>query len=631
MHRFILTALISFFVPVMIFAEDRVTFPGRAWAKPGELRSKKLIDAGIYTMDSQVNATWLADHPEFTTTHPFDGIAIRLPLSSQWCKKEGLPVGTKFDDVLWKARHVPAEAVAVGIADMKRTKWGPLTDNFLWWNLRGGKGPLRSVDLDSDEDWKVMEQNARLAARICKEGNLKGLLFDTEQYSVFPGTKTPYPFGKAKPEILRQRGQALMNALQKECPNIVILFTFAWAPDLDQASFLAGVKHFINGMLEGIEGDSRLVHGYENTFYFGQVAGSRFTKEGFRGDRARYEEMVSSMRKWSTFSSDPNKFAKYVRVGMAAWLESDPWNLWSGWPSGTKDTIWSNLPLALAYSEEYVWCWSEHTNFMHTLTDPVPGQTGLNPFLASLTNQTFNTGKEAATQISEKFETDPLARGWYFDFDMLDVARRKHKDQPMPILLTEGVPYRWNPGKKQLEVGSAWTHGPDGKESEKHDKQRRRFVHPVRESLLKGNAEFDFTVTNFGHDPENPIIIGVFHSDKPANQSSISVRIGGPDTASILVSGTDGHWESKATETLKQGQKYRFRMTWNLSEKTLEARLSNPDNGKVLGDLAGEIPSQVSGLRFDEIGIAQADWTISETPSNKAYSYQVNKVNFKGN
>ena len=623
--------MISFFLPILVFAEDRVSTPNRSWAKPIELRSKKLIDAGIYTMDSQVNATWLADHPEFTTKHPFDGIAIRLPLNQKWCKKEGFPVGTKLDDVLWKTRLVSDEAVADAIADLNRTNWGQLTDNFLWWNLRGGKGQIRSVDLESDEDWKLMEQNAGLLARVCREGKLKGLLFDTEQYSAFPGTKTHYPFGKAKPEIIHKRGKALMKALQKECPNIVILFTFAWSPDLDKASFLAGVKHFINGMLEGIEGEARLVHGYENTFYFGQVAGSRFTKDGFRGDRARYEETAASMRKWSSFSHDPTKFSKYVRVGMAAWLESDPWNLWSGWPSGTKDSIWSNVPLALATSEEYVWCWSEHTNFMHTLTDPVKGQTGLNPFLASLTNQTFNTGKEAVTQITERFETDPLAKGWYFDFDMLDVARSKNGDQKMPVLLPEGVPYRWNANKKQLEVGSAWTRGPDGKETAKHEKQRRRFVHPIKDSLAKGKAEFDFSITNFGEDPNNPIIIGLFQSDKPANQSSISIQIRGSDNASIMVSGTLGHREVKVPEKLKAGQKYRFTITWNIPKKTMETRLSSPDNNLVLADLLWEFPGEPLGIGFDEMGIAQTDWTNTETQPLKAYSYQIIRVDFQGN
>jgi predicted GH43/DUF377 family glycosyl hydrolase len=612
-------------------AQEPKPVPGREWANPAELRSKKLIDAGIYTLDSKLDSHWLAEHPEFTTAHPFDGIALRLVLAADWCKKEGLPEGTRFDDVVWKTRLVPYEALAGAVADLKRTKWGRLTDNFLWWNLRGGTKKLPSADLEKDDDWKAIEHNAALAARVCKEAGLKGLFFDTEQYGAFPGTKSHYPFGKAKAEVLRKRGLAWMKAVQKECPDVVVVFTFAWAPDLDRAGFLAGVKEFINGMLEGIEGNARLVHGYENTFYYGQTAGSRFTKDGFRGDRARYDEAVASMRKWGSLSSDPKKFEKHVRVGMAAWLESDPWNLWSGWPSGTKDTIWSNLPLALAASEEYVWCWSEHTNYLHTLTDPVPGQTGLNPYLASLTNQTFNTGKEAVTEFDEDFATDPLAKGWYFDFDMLDVARKRKPEHAMPVFLREGVPYHWVPGKKHLHVGSGWVRGPEGKDTAPHDRQRRRFVRPIQAVTQTGACELaiDFDIGSFGTDRGNPIVLGLFHSALPADRSSLSLRVAGPDDATIVMAGKEGLWTSTSGAGLKVGRKYRFAATLSGSTGLLDARLTDLADDKTLCELRGAFPPDVKAFGVDEVGVAQTDWRKTETTLEQAHTYRITHVRYK--
>ncbi len=632
---FLICMAASLLLPNFSLAQDsnlpREVAAGREWPQPAELRTKKLIDAGIYTMDSKINSRWLAEHPEFTTTHPFDGITLRIPLDADWCKTQGLQDGLAFDDVVWKKLAVPHEAVAPAVADLKRAKWGQLTDNFLWWNLRGGTKILKNADPESDDDWKVIEHNAALAARICRESGLKGLLFDTEQYGSFPGTKSHYPFGKAKAEVLQKRGRAWMKAVQKECPDIVIIFTFAWAPDLDQAGFLAGVKDFINGMLDAIEGKARLVHGYENTFYYGQRPGSRFTREGFRGDRTRYDEAVASMRKWSSFSSDTKKFAKHVRVGMAAWLESDPWNLWSGWPSGTKDTIWSNLPLALATSEEYVWCWSEHTNFLHTLTDPVPGQTGLNPYIASLTNQTFNTGKEAVTRFDNDFATDPLMKGWYFDFDMLDVARKKSPDQAMPVFLREGVPYCWVPDKKHLLVGNAWTRGPEGKETTKHDRQRRRYVRPIREATQTHTFEtaFEFEIDSFGTDPKKPILIGLFHSDRPADRSSLALRIGGPKDVSIVLAGGEGVWASKVGGGIGTGRPYRFEVKYNGSGRTLDARLVERGGDKSVCELRGPLPPEVNDLRVDEVGVAQADWLETETPPAKAYSYLVTRVQYE--
>lgn len=612
-------------------AQEPKPAPGREWARPAELRSKKLIDAGIYTMESKINSRWLAEHPEFTTTHPFDGITVRLPLAAEWCKKAGVPNGTQFDDVAWKMRTVPYEAVAGAVVDLKRTRWGQLTDNFLWWNLRGGAEELKMADPELDEDWKAIEHNAALAARLCKEAGLKGLLLDTESYYAFPGTRTHYPFGKARPELLRKRGQAWMKAVQKECPEIVILFTFAWAPDLDQARFLAGVKDFINGMLEAAEGKVRFVHGYENTFYYGQRAGSMYTKDGFRGDRARYDEAVASMRKWSSFSGDAKKFEKHVHVGMAAWLESDPWNLWNGWPSGTRETIWSNVPMALATSEEYVWCWSAHTNFLHTLTDPVPGETGLNPYLASITNQTFNTGNEAATKFVEDFSTDPLTRGWYFDFDILDVARKRKPDQAMPVFVRDGVPYRWVPEKKHLLVGNAWTRGPEGKQATEHDRQRRRFVRPIQQvnPTRAFEAAIDFAIDTFGGDPSNPILVGLYHSDRPADRSSISLRIAGPEAATIVVVGKEGAWTSKPGSVVKAGRTYRFAVALSGSSGELDARLIDVGTGSVTCELRGKLPGEVSGLALDEIGAAQPDWGKTVTSPQKAHAYHLTQVRYE--
>ena len=603
---------------------------GREWAKPAELRSKKLIDAGIYTLDSKLNSRWLAEHPEFTTTHPFDGLVVRLPLDAEWCKKQGLPPGTHFDDLAWCTKPVPYDAVKVAIADLKRTKWGQLTDNFLWWNLRGGIKSIRG-DVESDDDWRAIEHNARLAARVCKEANLKGLLFDTEQYGSFVGTKYHYPFGKAKPQVLKARGREWIKAVQQECPDVKIMFTFAWAPDLDKAGFLAGVKDLINGMLEGIEGKGQFIHGYENTFYYGQVPGSRFTKDGFRGDRARYEEAVASMRQWSSYSTDAKKFDKHVRVGMATWLESDPWNLWSGWPSGTKDTIWSNLPLALATSEEYVWCWSEHTNYLHALTDPVPGVTGLNPFLASLTNQTFNTGKEAVSKLTEDFTTDPLAKGWYFDFNMLDVGRKRKPGDSGLTMPVAAVPYRWVPDKKHIHVENSWTRGTDGKAVARHENQRRRFVHPISEvgDANTVRAEFEFEVQRFGDDSANPMILGLFHSERAANRSAVTLRISGNDSAKIVLAGDDGTWDSKPVPGLKAVRKYQFKVVLNGQAKTLDARLTDLSGGKVLCELRGEVPADVKGVRFDELGIAQPDWIRTETAPDMAHSYRVTSVRYE--
>lgn len=199
------------------------------------------------------------------------------------------------------------------------------------------------------------------------------------------------------------------------------------------------------------------------------------------------------------------------------------------------------------------------------------------------------------------------------------------------VLPINAVPYHWLPEKKHLHVGNAWTRGTDGKVVARHDRQRRRFVHPVLETSKTDTvrAEFEFAVEDFGNDPTNPMLLGLFHSGCAANCSSVTLRVGEADAVSITVAGEKGVWESKPVRGLKAGQKLRFRIVLNGSARTLDARLTDLRVGKVLCELRGELPKEVAGLRFDEIGIAQPDWIVADTPADKAHAYRVTRVLFE--
>ena len=133
---------------------------------------------------------------------------------------------------------------------------------------------------------------------------------------------------------------------------------------------------------------------------------------------------------------------------MAAWVESDPYNLTPGWPTGfLSRPPWSNLPLTLAYSDSYVWVWSERTSYPRT-------KEILNPFLASIANQTFNTGQEPSKSFTETFQTDPLRRGWHFDFDMLGIGREVNPGF-LPAMNPDAIAYNWDPTNQAVRVRSA--------------------------------------------------------------------------------------------------------------------------------------------------------------------------------
>ena len=617
------------------------TASAQMWAQPKELRGKKLIDTGIYTMDSSpipLNSRTLPDHPEFTKTHPFDGIALRAALDPTWCEEmqrpyQGRPdinAETHLDGWIWSKQAVPWDAIKPAVDDLKRVQWGSLTDNFLWCNTRGGDTVFRA-DLTNDDDWQGVEHNAKMMGRLCKQAGLKGLLLDTEQYSRYEKTGEPFPWGRGSSELMRDRGRRWMQALQSEAPDIRIIIFFAWSPDLDAADFLKGVKDFLDGMLAGIEPPARLIHGYENTFYYGQTAGTRHTAEGFRGDRARYIESRDTMRGWRSLSNNPEKFDRVVEVGMAAWLEGDPWNLWGGWPSGSRDNIWSNVPMALVASDEYVWCWSEHSNYFHQRSgDSVNLSTEqwLNPYLASLTNQTFNRGDEQVASLVENFFTDPLLMGWYFDYDMLAVSRKQHTDHAIPIFSRDAVPYRWSEKKRALIVEGTWLAGSDGRQLAQYSRERRRFVHPVQTVTTQSQLEclVDFTIDDFGENPENPIVLGLFNSDLPTIKESLTLRIRSADSVHLVLTGNQAVRKSAPGRSLTTDRMYRASLISG-PNADLQVTLIDLTDNSSLCELNGSM-DRAGEFHLNEVGIAFWGGEKAVTPTEKAYQYRVHSIQF---
>jgi len=603
--------------------------PGEAWAAPRELRGKKMIGGGQCSLQpglAGVGVEFLLRHPEFGAAQPFDGLTLLAPLDAAWTAAEGLgPRTLHLDELAWSTRPVPYAAVAKAIRDFRQVQWGRLTDNFLWYRMTGqGRSGPEMTNLADDRHWAVVERNAALAARVCREAGFKGFMLDTEQYGSYElsagsaddaARRDPpaFPLGRDAPEVLRKRGRQWIRAVQAEHPDIVIVVFFGWTPDLETAGFLAGVNAFLDGVLEGIEGAARIVHGYENTFYYGHAAKTRFTEQGFPGNRSRYAWARQALQTWRKYSALPTKYDRYVEPGMAAWVESDPWDLWSGYPSGTNHTLWSNLPLALAYSDQYVWVWSEHTHYGHSWE--AGGEP--NPFLLSASNQTFNTGREAIRQLDEQFADDPLQSGWYFDFDMLSAGRKQDPDKAAARLSLEGVPYQWSPSENCLRIrGEAATPRVD---------QRRRFVRPVQSGggADRLRAAFEFEAEQFGDGPAAALAVGLFDADSPLAAQSAALRIESATTTHVVLA-QDGRARElpwKLAEPLALGTRYRFGLTWEGPSRRLVATLDKlgPEARPIaeVADVVSE--AEAAAWHFDELGIALSE-TASPAPSGGSSS-----------
>ena len=622
-------------------AEFKAILP-ELWASPAELRGKKVIGSGMYTGGDpndpeSPSPKFLANNPDYLANHPFDGVSIQVPVDQAWCTNNGLLSQPAYglNQITMTRLAIPYSAVQAAVADLQRVSWGHLTDNFLWYGLWdvtswGDEDTRNPVDPNSTNDWAKVAQNAALCARICREANLKGFMMDTEQYSTYASGE-PYPFGKGTPEVWRVRGQQWIQAVQAEFPAVKIILFFAWGPETQPGGWTGyeNLRHFLNGILDSIQAPAKLTHCYEMTFWYG---GQRDMTGGvymhYPGDRAAYAQARNDIKNvWRNYSDNPAKYDQFLEAGMAAWVESDPYNLTPGWPSGFQvQPPWSNLPYALAHSDSYVWVWSEHTSYPRT-------KAVLNPFLASIANRTFNTGQEQAAAFTETFQSDPLNRGWYFDFDMLGIGQWPEADYGAPFcppMNPASIAYNWDPTNQAVRVRSAWKTGELGEQTGAFASQRRRYVRPLQ-PLTRSNsfhAEFDFQVESFGTDPANPILLGLFNSSSLVTNQSITLRLDSPTAAAVTVAGDGLPWASalSLSHTLTTTRTYRISISYNGTTASLQALLTDTSDSSVVGQVSGAVPANAGQFQLDEAGIAQWDASFISTAPAQSHQYLLKRA-----
>jgi len=621
------------------------------WVSPAELRGKSLNSTGIFSntqFGSDVAPTpkFLAENPQYLANHPFDGVTVPLMIDPAYLKSQGIVSSNDaaFQWIGMSSLPIPWSAVSQSVDYLKRVQWGDVTDNFLWYGVQNSTNDSWEdgdtphwVDPASATDWSVVVANAAVAARAAREGGLKGFIIDTEQYTRYPGGARPeYPFGLGTASTWRERGRQWIEAVQAEFPDIELQFFFSWGDEYIVWPNYHNLVPFMDGVLAGIRDPARIVHAWESSFWWGQAraippGSGSFTF--YDADRDPYIGARNSIRNvWRTYSNDPAKYDDFVDVGMAAWFESDPWNLWPGWPSGYLGEIvhagrsswpgmpWSNVSNTLAYSDKYVWTWSSNTHYSATFDK-------LNPFLASVANQTFNTGTEAVAAFTDDFATDPMKRGWYFDFSFMDIGRRQPEDGPPQLVqTTDAVAYAWKQADGAVAVRGNWNRGEFGELEGLLAPQRRRFVKPIEPLTRTDDIHFeaDLTIDAFGSDATNPILVGLFHSNAAVDAQSLCLRVGGPNDVSVVVAG-DGTAVTiplSAAAPLATATGYRVVVDYAAATKTLTVTLRSRTDMTTIASASTVLAASVGPFVFDEAGVAQREQAFATLAAN-AYRFRL--------
>ena len=322
----------------------------------------KFIAHGWDTMEATPEQV-LANADQFDQTG-IDGVTLRLPVRKQ-------ADGTTADywnlptDKPWRyetfADQVPILREIV--------KHPSLKNSFLLCSFSPMRGRL---DWTDDAKWASWANNMRVLARIAREGGLKGIFLDNEDYCKRLQYKHRPTDGdyKATVRLARQRGREVFGAIYEEFPDATVLpfwlMTFVQSY-IRSADPVAAMKNegglwpaFVNGLFDAIPSQGRIVDGdefaYTYTFQNGGYANSavdqliRFLPLIARENRAKYRAQLSV------------GFGQYLDM----YTHEDPHGSWYFGPvNGSRfEHMRLNLTEAARCADEYIWLYGERFSWV---------------------------------------------------------------------------------------------------------------------------------------------------------------------------------------------------------------------------------------------------------------------------
>jgi hypothetical protein len=323
------------------------------WAGP-KAEKKKLIEFGW----DEPSTEFMRKHIAEMEKTPFDGCVFH----AHWKTPGGGPSGDFMWDC-WGQKTFTIEQLQHAIDDLKATPFKRFTHNFLRFNTT----PSKDAWLQSDwfGDFDAILSNARLAGRVAREGGVKGILFDIEQYVAPLFTYREQKDAKTKSwdeyaAQVRLRGRQVMEAFQDGYPDLTVFLTFGyclpWGQSGEGKKALADSNYgllapFCDGLVEGLRGKTVLVDGHEYSYHYRDVA---------LYDKA-YKAMSQDLL---VIVKDPEKYKQVMSFGFGIWMD-DNWRR-HGWNEQdvsknyfTPEVFEAVVRKAMDTSDEYVWIYTE--------------------------------------------------------------------------------------------------------------------------------------------------------------------------------------------------------------------------------------------------------------------------------
>ena len=179
---------------------------------------KKLIEWGWV----QPNTGFMRQHIAEMEQTPFDGTVFDPDTDT----------GGSLCNAYWGSEIITYDQMSNAVANLKATPFRKFTDNFLRLNVT----PYAlSSNIDWFDNFDNIINNSLVAAQVAKEGGVKGIIIDTEQYTqlIWDYSKQKYKSSKSYNQYaaqVRLRGSQIMQAFQQKYPDLTLFLSLSKLP-----------------------------------------------------------------------------------------------------------------------------------------------------------------------------------------------------------------------------------------------------------------------------------------------------------------------------------------------------------------------------------------------------------------
>ena len=326
----------------------------------------------------------LANADQFAASAPYlDGIAIGLH-GILATAEDGNVVTSQYRYIMHKSHRWTRDAVKGQLPYLKEIAKRPnLKESFLlFWMTPHGKS--ERIDWRDDKGWANYAENMANVAWLAKAAGLKGLMLDPEEYGAQGGRLPQYvhthedpPYREAA-QLARQRGREVFSRVFKEFPDAVIFslwfmskFDF-WLEDGYQMHPLQNteqsgelLQYFLNGILDVIPPEARIVDGYEY-----------YTGSALKNDYFCRESIITTSALPLVAPENITKYRAQVYSGNAHYLDmyaqkANPKSLWYYPPvNGSRlEHLRLNMEQSFRTATEYVWLYGERSGKLFNWRD----------------------------------------------------------------------------------------------------------------------------------------------------------------------------------------------------------------------------------------------------------------------